>query len=172
MPELGSSEVLHDLVQRRKAGQRVGIASICSSNAFVLEAAIQQAVRLGTPLLIEATCNQVNEFGGYSGLRPVDFVETIRAAAEQAGLPLGRIVLGGDHLGPFPWRAEPSEDAMRKARDMVIAYARAGFSKLHLDASMPCTDDDERAGLDPKVIAERTALLCEAAEGAVPAQPG
>jgi len=30
------------------------------------------------------------------------------ATAERAGFPLDRLILGGDHLGPFPWQGEPA----------------------------------------------------------------
>ena len=89
-------------------------------------------------MLIEATCNQVNQFGGYTGMQPADFVSGTMDIARRENLPAGRLILGGDHLGPNPWRDEPAESAMRKAEDMVDAYARAGFRKLHLDASMGC----------------------------------
>ncbi len=42
------------------------------------------------------------------------------------------------------------------------AYVRAGFSKIHLDASMSCADDP--IPLAPETVAERAAVLCLAAE--------
>ena len=51
---------------------------------------------------------------------------------------------------------------MAKARDMVAAYVDAGFSKIHLDASMACADDGLLAEDD---MAERAADLCAVAEG-------
>jgi len=80
--------------------------------------------------------------------------------------PLERLLLGGDHLGPNPWSHEDSAAAMRYAARMVADYARAGFVKIHLDASMPCADDP--AELDPQVAAARAAALCQAAEEAAP----
>ena len=40
---------------------------------LVLEAAIRYASANQTPLLIEATLNQVDQFGGYTGMTPADF---------------------------------------------------------------------------------------------------
>jgi D-tagatose-1,6-bisphosphate aldolase subunit GatZ/KbaZ len=78
------------------------------------------------------------------------------------------LILGGDHLGPYPWRKEDAESAMAKACAMVDSYVQAGFRKIHLDASMPLGIDqkDARGALNPETAAERGALLCLAAEKA------
>jgi D-tagatose-1,6-bisphosphate aldolase subunit GatZ/KbaZ len=62
----------------------------------------------------------------------------------------------------------PAEEAIERAETMVAEYARAGFGKIHLDASMSCGDDPER--LSDEVVAERAARLCKAAESAC--EPG
>ncbi|MGS9174597.1 class II D-tagatose-bisphosphate aldolase non-catalytic subunit, partial [Salmonella enterica subsp. enterica serovar Infantis] len=73
-----------------------------------------------------------------------------------------RLILGGDHLGPNCWQNEPADTSMEKSVELIKAYVAAGFSKLHLDASMSCADDP--TPLDPMVGANRAALLCQAAE--------
>ncbi len=138
-----------------------GIVSVCSAHELVIEAALLQASEDGTDALIEATCNQVNQEGGYTGMTPVDFRALVLGIADDVGLPHGRIVLGGDHLGPNPWKHLPAADAMRKAADMVGAYAAAGYEKLHLDASMGCAGE---AAPDDAVIAERAVTLAARAE--------
>ena len=60
---------LADLPRLRHAGQRVGITSVCTAHPLVIEAAILQGLADGAPVLIEATCNQVNQDGGYTGYR-------------------------------------------------------------------------------------------------------
>ena len=50
---------------------------------------------------------------------------------------------------------------MAEARDLVRDYAEAGFTKIHLDASMACADDGE---LTEEAIAARAAELCAVAE--------
>ena len=127
---------------------------------------MQQAKIDGSPLLIEATSNQVNQFGGYTGMQPADFYRTVFDLAQQEEFPAERLILGGDHLGPNPWQQLPAADAMAHAETMVAAYAAAGFTKLHLDASMPCADDTSL--LPDTVVAERAARLCSAAEQAAP----
>jgi D-tagatose-1,6-bisphosphate aldolase subunit GatZ/KbaZ len=139
-----------------------GIYSVCSAHPIVLEAAIRQAVEDRTALLVEATSNQVNQFGGYTGMRPADFRNFAFQIAGRHGLGEKDLILGGDHLGPNPWQNLQAEEAMRHAEDMVAEYSRAGFLKIHLDASMPCSDDGSH--LSDQLVAERAARLCRVAE--------
>jgi len=145
-------------------GTPEGIYSVCSAHPLVLEAAVRQAVRDNTPLLVEATSNQVNQLGGYTGMRPRDFREFALRIATAHGLAEENLILGGDHLGPNPWQNLPAEEAMRLAEMMVAEYSAAGFSKIHLDASMAC--HGEQAPLPDNIVAQRAARLCRAAERA------
>ncbi|SFM59064.1 D-tagatose-1,6-bisphosphate aldolase subunit GatZ/KbaZ, partial [Pleomorphomonas diazotrophica] len=124
----------------RASGLR-GIPSICSAHPVVIEAAMRHAGRLGLPVLIEATCNQVNQDGGYTGMTPGDFRDFVEVIAKRLGFPFERVILGGDHLGPNPWKKLPATEAMDKAKVMIDAFARAGFTKLHLDTSMGCAGE-------------------------------
>jgi D-tagatose-1,6-bisphosphate aldolase subunit GatZ/KbaZ len=151
------------LGSERVAGQ-VGITSVCSAHPLVLEAACREAKRAGTAVLIEATCNQVNQDGGYTGMTSADFVAFVLGIARQVGLAAERVILGGDHLGPNPWKALPADEAMAKAEVMVAAFVAAGFRKIHLDCSMGCKG--EPAALDDAVVAERAARLAKVAEAA------
>lgn len=162
------SDLLRQIIRLHKNNQPVGIYAVCSANRYVLEAAMRQAAADETVLLIEATCNQVNQYGGYTGMTPADFAAHLRRMAAARGFPADRLILGGDHLGPNPWRCESSEAAMAKGRVLIRDYVRAGFVKIHLDASMRCGDDagDPHAPLDPEIVAGRAATLCEAAERA------
>jgi D-tagatose-1,6-bisphosphate aldolase subunit GatZ/KbaZ len=119
-------------------------------------------------LIIEATSNQVDQFGGYTGMTPARFTLYVKEIAAAMSFPFDRIILGGDHLGPNSWQAERAETAMEKACGLVRAYAEAGFRKLHLDASMFCADDpgDRTLALPDSISAARAALMCAAAEDA------
>lgn len=165
---------LCQLLQANRRGKAVGIYSICSASRYVLEAGMQQANRDGNLLLVESTSNQVNQFGGYTGQTPSDFVKFVHRAASAMHFPAERIVLAGDHLGPHVWRKESSGVAMKKACEMVAAYVRAGFTKLHLDASMPCSDDvaEPDRPLPDEIVSARAAELCQAAEAALGQLPG
>jgi len=156
---------LREILSANRESGKGGTYAVCSAHVAVIEAAVQQSLQDGSILHVESTSSQVNQFGGYSGSTPSRFAHFIRSAAERAGLACERILLGGDHLGPFPWRAEPSISALRKACALVRDCVVAGYQKIHLDASMPCADDPS-GGLPERLIAERAALLCQAAEEA------
>jgi D-tagatose-1,6-bisphosphate aldolase subunit GatZ/KbaZ len=151
-----------DLVGRHKAGAPVGIYSVCSAHPLVLESALRLARRTGSLALIEATSNQVNQDGGYTGMRPADFRERVLGLATTVGLPHDRVVLGGDHLGPNCWQNLPAATALDKSAVLVGEYVAAGFRKIHLDCSMSLSDDPRSLG--DELIAERTATLCEITE--------
>lgn len=151
--------VLDEIVAAQKRGEARGVASVCSAHPFV----IRETLKLFKRPLIEATCNQVNQFGGYTGMTPKDFVNYVRGIAEEIRFPFERIILGGDHLGPNVWQNEPAESAMQKSEEMIRQYVEAGFTKIHLDCSMKLADDP--AGmLDVEVIAQRAARLAKRAE--------
>ena len=164
---------LVSILQANRRGKGRGIYSICSANRFVLEAGMLQAKRDGSLLLIEATSNQVNQFGGYTGQTPQDFVKSVREIAKSMKMPWERVILGGDHLGPHVWRNSGSKAAMEKACELVREYVRAGFTKIHLDTSMPCADDAVKPNqpLPDEIVSARAAELCQAAEGAFRALP-
>ena len=159
---------LNNIIKSQKNGVPKGIYSICSANEYVIEAALKHAMQKKINILIESTCNQVNQFGGYIGMKPLDFANFIFSIASRVKFPKNKIILGGDHLGPNPWKKETSQNAMEKACSMVREYVLAGFSKIHLDASMCLADDSEGKyrALDPEIIAEREAKLCFEAEKA------
>jgi D-tagatose-1,6-bisphosphate aldolase subunit GatZ/KbaZ len=152
------------LRQNRKSGKG-GVYAVCSAHHEVIGAAIQQTIQDDSVLHVESTSSQVNQFGGYTGQTPRQFADYVRSAAQTAGLPAERILLGGDHLGPFPWRPEVSSSALEKASELVRDCVLAGYAKIHLDTSMPCADD-RTADFAEETIAQRAALLCQMAEKA------
>ena len=153
----------------RDSGHPRGITSVCSAHPEVLAAALAAGARRGTSVLVEATCNQVNQEGGYTGQTPADFRREVLRLAQASGLPADRLILGGDHLGPNPWRSLPADQAMQRARNMIAAYAAAGFTKLHLDCSMGCAG--EPLALDDATAAARAADLAAVAEAHAPEAP-
>ncbi|MDR1378108.1 MAG: class II D-tagatose-bisphosphate aldolase, non-catalytic subunit [Synergistaceae bacterium] len=165
---MGDDDVFAWMLHKRekgkneKIGKTIGVYSVCSANSFVLEATLDHAAEEGAPVLIETTSNQVNQQGGYTGMTPEDFIRFIRGIAVNCGFPIERIILGGDHLGPLLWQDKPEAEAMRLGEELVSAYVAAGFTKIHLDASMRLADDPP--DLEDEVIAVRTARLCVASE--------
>jgi D-tagatose-bisphosphate aldolase class II non-catalytic subunit len=144
------------------AGRPRGITSVCSAHPVVIEAALRRALDTGDPVLIEATCNQVNQDGGYTGMTPAGFRGYVQDIAAGVGLSMDRVILGGDHLGPNPWKHLPATAAMAKAKAMIAAFAEAGFTKLHLDTSMGCAGEPE--ALADAATATRAAALAVVAE--------
>ena len=156
---------LQEILRTNRGSGRGGTYAVCSSHPAVIEAALQQSLADGSLRHIESTSSQVNQFGGYTSSTPSQFAQWIDSKAKKIGLPANRILLGGDHLGPFPWRNEGSATAMEKACRLVGDCIAAGYRKIHLDTSMGCADDPKPA-ISEKMIASRAARLCHAAEEA------
>ena len=93
-------------------GVHAGLTSVCSAHPLVIEAALLEAAATGAVACIEATCNQVNQDGGYTGMTPTDFRIFVLRIAETLNFPAENILFGGDHLGPNPWRKGGSANAM------------------------------------------------------------
>jgi D-tagatose-1,6-bisphosphate aldolase subunit GatZ/KbaZ len=157
-------QALLSIIREHKAGHSVGIPSVCSAHPMVIEAALREAMAGDAVALIEATSNQVNQYGGYTGMTPADFHEYVAGIARAVSFPVQRLLLGGDHLGPNCWQAEPAAQALERAAEMIAAYVAAGFRKIHLDCSMSCAGDP--TPLADSVVAERAAMLCAIAEKA------
>ena len=162
------TDSLSDIVRRHRAGEVVGIVSVCSAHPLVLEATMLEAAASGTEsVLVEATSNQVDQTGGYTQMRPPDFRDLVHRIARRSGVSPERIILGGDHLGPNRWRTLAPE-AMANAEELVAAYIAAGFTKIHLDCSMPCQGDP--VALSDELVSERSTRLMRAAEDAADGQ--
>ncbi|MDR2157363.1 MAG: class II D-tagatose-bisphosphate aldolase, non-catalytic subunit, partial [Clostridiales Family XIII bacterium] len=155
---------LKALVALNKGEAKKGIYSVCSANEYVILAAMESALAKHEHLLVEATANQVNQFGGYTGMAPNDFFSFVQGLAARTGFPADRLILGGDHLGPLTWAKEPEAGAMKKAEELTRLFAAAGFGKIHIDTSMHLADDDASAALPNETVAKRGARLAKAAE--------
>jgi D-tagatose-bisphosphate aldolase class II non-catalytic subunit len=159
-----------DTARDRQAGAPIGIASICRAHPMVIEAALLRGGSTGETVLIEATCNQVNQEGGYTGMTPADFRRFVEQIADRIGFEREHLNLGGDHLGPHPWKHLPTEEAMGRAEAIIASNAKAGFTKLHLDASMGCAGESiARRATSPRAASPRRAAarLALAAEASV-----
>ncbi len=154
--------MINAILDANKAGQQTGIFAVCSAQPLVLEAALLQAKENSTLLLIESTANQVNQFGGYTGMKPNDFIVFVKSLANELGVDEMLLLFGGDHLGPVVWSKQNAHEAMQLADELIAQYVEAGFTKIHLDTSMPCLDDV--VPLSDEIIAARAARLCAVAE--------
>lgn len=155
-------KLLTQMVKQHKQKEANGIYAVCSAHPLVLESALRYAHVNQIPLLIEATSNQVDQFGGYTGMTPADFHDFVCQLADSLGFPQSKLILGGDHLGPNRWQNLPAAQAMANADDLIKSYVAAGFKKIHLDCSMPCADDP--VPITDDIVAERAARLAKVAE--------
>lgn len=157
---------LSNLAGKRAEGVLAGIPSYCTANPLAIEGVLEQAKRFDTAVLIEGTSNQVNQFGGYTGMKPADYRDFVYGIADKIGFERSKIILGGDHLGPQPFQNLPESQAMEYSKEMVRQYVLAGFTKIHLDTSMRVADDDRNTRLSDLTIATRGAILMTVAEEA------
>lgn len=157
---------IYTLLRNRGTAKEKGVYSCCSANEYVIRAALRRAKANDTVVLVEATANQVNQNGGYTGMTPAGFRAFLDRLAEEEGMPAQRVLCGGDHLGPLTWQDLPEEAAMANAEELIRGYVLAGFAKIHIDTSMRVAGDDRNIRLPDSVIARRGARLCAAAEAA------
>ncbi|NQT66970.1 MAG: class II D-tagatose-bisphosphate aldolase, non-catalytic subunit [Actinobacteria bacterium] len=143
-----------------------GVYSICSINKYVLESALLNSKSEDDYIIIESTCNQVNQFGGYSNMTPEKFREYLFSIAQEMGFPKERLIIGGDHIGPFPFRHEDSSIAMKKAHNLLKSCIQAEYSKIHIDTSIALKGDrvNEDGQIDKELIAKRLVDLVKTSE--------
>lgn len=163
---MSKTNYIRQLLQKRKTGIHCGIPSFCCANKIVIEAILDQAKRFDDYVVIEATSNQVNQYGGYTKMQPKDFADFVFNIAEKIDYEKEKIILGGDHLGPLPWADQSEEIAMAEAEKLVRLCVKAGYTKIHLDTSMRLGSDDPEKPLEDSTIAKRGVRLYKAAEKA------
>ncbi len=157
---------LTKIVEIQKSNKAVGIYSACSANSFVIEAVLKKGLEDNSCVLIESTANQCDQFGGYTGMKPIDFKNYVYSIADKLGFDKNKIFLGGDHLGPLTWTNLNEEEAMKNSEVLIDAYVSAGFTKIHVDTSMKVKDDDPNTRLSDETIARRGVHLVKVAENA------
>ena len=147
---------------------KTGMPSYCTGNPYVIQSLIRIYKNNQRPLLLEATANQVNQYGGYTGKTPQQFKEEVVEVANSCGFEVSRLIFGGDHLGPLVWRSEEANQAMDKAEELVREFAKAGYSKIHLDTSMQLGHERDEGFLSVKTIAQRGLRLYKACQEVLP----
>lgn len=155
---------LKNIVENQKKGIHTGCYSACTANKWAIEAVLEKAKELDTFAVIEATANQVNQFGGYTGMQPEDYKNMVFEVADKVGFEKSKIVLGGDHLGPLVWQKEDPDVAMKYSCQLIDGYIMAGYTKIHIDTSMRLLGDSLTEPLSDKIIAERSAMLYKQAK--------
>lgn len=98
---------MKDIISRHKAGEHIGICSVCSAHPLVIEAALRFDLHTNNKVLIEATSNQVNQFGGYTGMQPADFRDFVNKIAREVGFRQSASSLAAIISGRTAGRANP-----------------------------------------------------------------
>ena len=155
---------IKEILDKRKQGINSGIASYCTANNIVIETILEYYLDSNDYVLIECTANQVNQFGGYTGMTPADFRDYVFEIADGVGFPKEKIILGADHFGPLTWADKDEKEAMENAKELVKLAVLAGYTKIHLDTSMFLASDDTSKKLSDEVIARRGAELYKVCE--------
>ena len=163
---MSNKNPLLKIINDRQAGKISGIPSYCTANELAIEALLEQGAKLNTEVLIEGTANQINQFGGYTGMTPKDFRDYVFKIAERVGFDKNKIILGADHFGPLTWSNLNEAEAMKNSLELVRLAVLAGFKKIHLDTSMKLADDSANERLSDEKIAERGAALLAECERA------
>lgn len=158
--------LLINVLHNRKTNREMGVYSACTANEVVIRTVLKKALASNTVAVIEATANQVDQNGGYTGMTPENFKDMVYRLADEVGIEHDRIILGGDHLGPLTVSHLDESEAMAYAKELVKAYTLAGFTKLHIDTSMKVSSDDQNERLSDETIARRACELIQATEEA------
>jgi tagatose-1,6-bisphosphate aldolase non-catalytic subunit AgaZ/GatZ len=93
---------LASMPHNRGSGLPSGITSVCSAHPVVIEAALMHGRNRNADVLIEATCNQVNQEGGYTGMNPAAFRAFVEKIAVKVAFPWIDSFLAGIILGQIP----------------------------------------------------------------------
>lgn len=157
---------IKEILEKRQTGIPSGIPSYCTANNTVIETILEYYLECEDYVLIECTANQVNQFGGYTNMTPIDFVDYVQDIADKVGFPKDRIILGADHFGPLAWAEKTESEAMKNAKELVRLAVLAGYTKIHLDTSMLLGSDDASKKLSDEVIARRGVELYKVCEEA------
>ena len=97
---------MKDIITRHKSGEHIGICSVCSAHPLVIEAALRFDLSTNNKVLIEATSNQVNQFGGYTGMQST--TSRVPSVFRRSALFLAATILdrtaGKTNRPPWRWK--------------------------------------------------------------------
>ena len=120
--------------------QNKSLPSFCTSNFNVIKLLIIFAKYNNLPILIETTSNQINQYGGYTYLKPKQFLRKINRIAKNLKYK-NEIMFGADHLGPLPWKDFEENKALKNAKKLFKDVIKAGYKKIHIDTGIKLKGD-------------------------------
>ena len=133
--------------------QKKSLPSFCTSNFEVLNSIMYFCHINKLPCLIECTSNQVNQFGGYTKITPKKFIKKISNIRKKIKFKKNKLFLGGDHLGPLPWKNLKTKIALKNSIKLIDSYLKQDFCKIHIDTSIKCKDEEK---INSNIIFDRT----------------
>ena len=136
--------------------KKKALPSFCTSNTDVLESIIFFCNLNKLPCLVECTSNQVNQNGGYTGKTPKKFYEELIKISKKKKFKRKNLYLGGDHLGPLPWKSLNSKIAIKNSIIMIKDYLKKNFCKIHIDTSIKCSNDKF---INNEIIFDRSKII-------------
>ncbi len=136
--------------------KRKALPSFCTSNFDVLKTIIFFCKINRLPCLVECTSNQVNQNGGYTKNTPKSFMNKIIKISKN--LKFKNLFLGGDHLGPLPWKNTSKKIALKNSIKLIRDFLKQKYCKIHIDTSIKCKDDKV---INNEIIFERTKEILE-----------
>jgi D-tagatose-1,6-bisphosphate aldolase subunit GatZ/KbaZ len=150
-----------------ETGIKRTLFAACPNSLSVIRAALKSAKRCNAPVKFAATLNQVDLDGGYTGLTPPEFVNTIRAHARNLNVT-SPVIIAIDHGGPWlkdlhsaeNWPYEKTMAAVKKSFEAAIM---AGYDLIHVDPTVDISSG-ARNTIPIDKVAERTLELIEHAE--------
>ena len=117
------------------------LPSFCTSNTDVIKSILFFCHIKKLPCLIECTSNQVNQYGGYTNKTPQNFMKEISNIRKEINFDKKKLFLGGDHLGPLPWKKQNKAAAIKKSISLINDFLKQNFCKIHIDTSIKCKND-------------------------------
>ena len=129
------------------------LPSFCTSNIEVIKSILFFCHIKKLPCLIECTSNQVNQHGGYTNKTPKMFIKEILSISKKIKFNSKKLFLGGDHLGPLPWKKKSKTVAIKNSISLINDYLDQKFCKIHIDTSIKCKNDKY---INSDIIFERT----------------
>lgn len=134
------------------------VPSFCTSNKEVLNTIIFYCKRKNLPCLIESTSNQVNQYGGYTGKTPINFYTDLKKILKKNNFNSQNLYVGGDHLGPLPWKNKNEKIAMNNSIKLINNCLDSKYTKIHVDTSIKCSNENS---INHSIIFERTKYIIE-----------
>ncbi len=152
---------LMNIIRKHENYNYRGFVSICTANMHVIEIALEKAKKENMVLIVETTSNQVNQFGGYTKLTPIQFSKKIHQLVKRVGFNEENLILGADHCGPLPFKKFDQTKALSHAMDLMTLYIEAGFNKIHVDTTISCADDPIKGPSIETIINRGVNLITE-----------